>query len=40
MKEKEIINELSEDLAEKYEKLKKHLLDLGSLAVGFSGGVD
>lgn len=38
--EKEIINELSEDLAEKYEKLKKYLLYLGSLAVGFSGGVD
>lgn len=31
---------LSEELERKLEKLKKYIADLGSLAVGFSGGVD
>ncbi len=31
---------LSEELERKLEKLKKYITDLGSLAVGFSGGVD
>ena len=31
---------LSEELEFKLEKLKKYISDLGSLAVGFSGGVD
>ena len=34
---KEII---SEELQIKLDKLKKYIADLGSLAVGFSGGVD
>ncbi|MCR5179054.1 MAG: ATP-dependent sacrificial sulfur transferase LarE [Lachnospiraceae bacterium] len=31
---------ISEELSAKFEKLKKYINDLGSLAVGFSGGVD
>ncbi|MBO5999495.1 MAG: ATP-dependent sacrificial sulfur transferase LarE [Lachnospiraceae bacterium] len=37
MEEKTII---PDELAKKYEYLKQYLKDLGSLAVGFSGGVD
>lgn len=32
--------EISDELNEKLEQLKSYLMDLGSLAVGFSGGVD
>ena len=31
---------LSEELNQKLEKLKEYIAGLGSLAVGFSGGVD
>ena len=33
-------NELTDELKEKLEKLKAYIKELGSLAVGFSGGVD
>ena len=34
------VSPISGELQEKYDKLKEHLRGLGSLAVGFSGGVD
>lgn len=35
-----IIDDLPEDLRKKFDDLKKYIKSLGSLAVGFSGGVD